>query len=108
MVEHVPDFLGGKAGVDCNQDRPQEWHREVGQQHLRNVRAQECDPVALSYAGLCESVGQPGRLAGHLRVSDPAVPVHDGCLAGIHQRRAFQEGEWGQFGSVDGGHVPEG
>ena len=69
VIADVADLLGGQPGVDRHQDRPGQRDAEVGDQHLRDVRAHVGHPVPALDAGGPQRVRQPGRLRAELAVA---------------------------------------
>ncbi len=92
MLEDVLQFAARQSRVQRDEDATCEGHREVGEQHLGGVRAQEGNAVA----GLDPASQDPGEsldLVAELAIAVASVAVNDGDPVREHGRRALEEAQ---------------
>jgi hypothetical protein len=98
VVADVADLLGGQPGIDGDEHRARQRHREVRDHHLGHVGQQARHAVARGHARRAERGGQPLRLVGEFTVGEAAGAVDDGGLAGVDLCAATEEGKRSQLG----------
>ncbi len=77
MIEDVSDFSSGQPGVDGDEHCRDQRNREMGDQHLGEIRHQIRHPISLAHAGSHERTRGPDRLVTEVGVAEPAVLVDD-------------------------------
>ncbi len=95
MSEDVGDLRSCQTGVDRYEHGPDQRHRRVGDQHLRQVRHQIGDAVtgrdSRSEQSLSDHCGRRFELA----IGEPAIAVDDRDLVGEDIGRSFQQQQRG-------------
>ena len=91
MAQDVRHFLAREAGIDRDQHPAGQRHREMGDEHLGQVRHQVGNAVARFDAAGPQRPRHPHRLRRELGVGDTSAAVDHGHLVRPHASRSLQE-----------------
>jgi hypothetical protein len=73
MVQHVPDLVGGKSGIDRNEDRADFGGGENGEEKLGTIREKQGDLVSLPDAEAKEGIGDAINFALEIAIGDTTI-----------------------------------
>ena len=95
MTQDVRHLFRDEPGVHRDQNPARQRHREVGDEHLGQVRHQVGDPVARLDAGRAQRPRHPRGFGFQFGVAEPPPAVDHGGLGGEHPGRPGQERQGG-------------